>query len=188
MLRGVLVNLRSIEPDDYRLLWQWSNNPDVMVYWGHPGNTPSLAEVTRTEADNAARGNSRKYIVETSDGLAIGQIDYYDLDWQARSASISIMIADSAHWGGGYGTDAMRTLLGYLFGELGLHRVSLNAHVSNVRAIRSYEKNGFKVEGTLRHWAYFNGSWVDGVVMSVLSHEFETLTNRPTPKDQESLP
>ena len=172
MLNGSLVNLRAVEPDDYRLLWQWRNDPEIMVYWGRPGNTESLPEVARTEELQAARGTSRKYIVETQDGHPIGQIDYYDLDWQARSAWTSIMIADRAYWGGGYGTDAMNALLRYLFTQLGLHRVSLSAHVSNTRAIRSYEKNGFQSEGTMREWAYFNGAWVDGVLMSVLETDF----------------
>lgn len=172
MLKGTLVNLRAVEPNDYRLLWQWVNDPEVMVYWGRPGNTESLSEVSRLEETQAARGTSRKYIVETHDGLAIGQVDYYDLNWQARSAWTSIMIADPGYWGGGYGTDAMRTLLKYLFTQLGLHRVSLSAHVSNARAIRSYEKNGFAIEGTLREWAFFDGAWVDGVLMSVLDRDF----------------
>jgi RimJ/RimL family protein N-acetyltransferase len=175
VLKGSLVNLRAVEPEDYRLLWQWLNDAGVMVYWGRPGNTQSLPEVSRVEEAQASRGTSRKYIVETHDGLPIGQIDYYDLDWQARSAWTSIMIADPQYWGGGYGTNAMRTLLTYLFMQMGLHRVSLSAHITNTRAIRSYEKNGFRVEGTLREWAYFNGEWVDGVLMSVLDKDFPAL-------------
>lgn len=175
MLKGSLVHLRAVEPEDYRLLWLWSNDPEIMVYWGRPGNTESLAEVARLEELQAARGTSRKYIVETLDGRPIGQIDYYDLNWQARSAWTSIMIADTEYWGGGYGTDAMKTLLRYLFEQLGLHRVSLSAHVSNTRAIRSYEKNGFKPEGTMREWAFFNGRWIDGVLMSVLADDFAAL-------------
>lgn len=172
MLKGSLVNLRAVEPDDYRLLWQWVNDPEVMVYWGRPGNSESLPEVSRLEAEQAARGTSRKYMVETLDGRAIGQIDYYELNWQARSAWTSIMIADREYWGGGYGTDAMRTLLSYLFNQMGLHRISLTAHITNTRAIRSYEKNGFTSEGTLREWAYFNGAWIDGILMSVLDRDF----------------
>ncbi len=178
MLKGSLVNLRAVEPDDYRLLWRWVNDPEVMVYWGRPGNTESLLETARQEERDAARGTSRKYIVETHQALPIGQIDYYDLNWQARSAWTSIMIADPQYWGGGYGTDSMRTLLTYLFTQMGLHRVSLSAHVTNTRAIRSYEKNGFKVEGTLREWAFFNGEWVDGVMMSVLESDFHELASK----------
>ena len=174
MLFGRLVNLRAVEPADYRLLWQWLNDPAVMVYWGKPGNTLSLPEVERKERAQAERGNSQKFIVETKEAQPIGQIDYYDLDWQARSAWVSIMIGDHDYWGGGYGTDAMRTLLQYLFCQLGLHRVALNVHASNTRAQRSYAKNGFQKEGVMRDWAFFDGEWVDGILMGVLEPDFRS--------------
>jgi RimJ/RimL family protein N-acetyltransferase len=172
MLAGKIVRLRAIEPADYPLLRDWLNDSDVMLYWGRPGNTVSLADVAQREGQEAARGNSKKFIVETLEGKAIGQIDYYDLDWQARSAWVSILIADPQFWGGGFGTDAMRTLLHYLFEQMGLHRVALTAHESNERAIRSYEKNGFLKEGTLRDWAFYDGRWVNGIIMSVLATDF----------------
>jgi len=178
MLMGEKVNLRAVEPADFELLWRWLNVPDVMLYWGRPGNTESMPEVARREGEQATRGNSRKYIIETKDGTPIGQVDYYDLDWQARSAWVSIMIGEQEYWSGGYGTNAMRTLLRYMFEELGLHRVTLTAHETNVRAQRSYEKNGFVCEGLLRDWAYFNGHWVNGVIMSVLAPEFARLTGQ----------
>lgn len=172
MLLGTKVRLRALEPSDYAILTRWLNQADVMVFWGRPGNTVSMTEVGRDEERNAARGNSRKYIIETFDGIAIGQIDYYDLDWQARSAWVSIMVGEQSYWSGGYGTDAMRALLRYLFRQLGLHRVALTVHESNERARRSYRKNGFVEEGVLRDWAYFDGRWFNGVLMSVLAAEF----------------
>ncbi|MGH2442571.1 MAG: GNAT family N-acetyltransferase [Chloroflexota bacterium] len=176
MLVGTKVRLRAIEPADYPLLATWLNDPEIMVYWGRPGNSVSLAEVARDEERQAARGTSRKYMIETFDALAIGQIDYYDLDLQARSTSVSIMIGNPEFLGGGYGSDAMRTLLGYLFRQVGLHRVALNVHRSNERALHSYRKNGFVEEGIMRDWAFFDGHWVDGILMSVLATDFENIT------------
>ncbi|MGI8826135.1 MAG: GNAT family N-acetyltransferase [Chloroflexota bacterium] len=175
MLTGTLVNLRAVEQDDYENLHRWVNGSEGMLYWGRPGNTESMWDVAERERREASRGNSRKYIIETNDGVPIGQIDYYDLDWPSRSAWTSILIGESGYWGGGYGTDAMRTLLRYLFLQLDLHRVALNVHETNERAQRSYEKNGFVREGVLRDWAFFNGEWVDGVVMSVLDRDFRLL-------------
>lgn len=174
MLIGKLIDLRAVEPADFGLLWGWLNDPEVMLYWGRPGNSESMAEVARREQEQALRGSSRKYIIQTKDGQPIGQIDFYDLDWQARSAWVSIMIGEKTHWGGGYGSDAMRTLLTYLFRQLGLHRVTLTTHETNGRAIRSYEKNGFVREGLMRDWAYFDGSWTNGVIMAVLASDFES--------------
>lgn len=178
MIKGERVDLRAVEPADLPLLAAWLNDPDIMRYWGRPGQTLSLAEVEARERSEAARGNSRKYIVQTKDGHPIGQIDYYDLDWQNRSASVSIMVGDPEYWGGGYGTDAMASLLKYLFRELDLHRVALTVHESNERARKSYEKNGFVVEGTLRDWAYFNGRFTNGLIMAVLRDDVRRVEQR----------
>ena len=181
MLVGSRVRLRAVEPFDYPLLHTWLNDAHVMKYWGRPGNTQSLAEVRADEERQAARTNSRKYMIERLDGGdPIGQIDYYDLDLVSRSAWTSIMIGDPAYWGGGYGTESMRVLLRYLFRQLGLHRVTLTAHASNERAQRSYLKNGFVVEGTLRDWMYFDGAYSDGVIMSALEDDFRRLDVDPT--------
>lgn len=190
MLIGERVELRAVEPADYALLWRWLNDPEVMQYWGRPGNTESLPEVTRAEETRAASTTTRKYIIQTRDAEPIGQIDYYDLDWLQRSAWTSIMIGDPNYWSGGYGTDAMRTLLRYLFEQLGLHRVTLTVHESNTRAQRSYEKNGFVAEGVLRDWQHFNGSWVNGIIMSVLDRDFAQRSAKPdgAPARVESRP
>ena len=181
MLVGTRVRLRAIEPSDYPLLFDWVNDPSVMVYWGRPGNTQSLAQVIEEEERQAARNNSRKYLIETCDKRkVIGQIDYYDLDSIARSAWTSIMIGNAEYWGGGYGTEAMRILLHYLFNQVGLHRVALTVHESNTRAQRSYEKNGFVSEGILRDWMFFDGSYVNGVLMAVLEDDFRLLGSSTT--------
>src|SRR5450759_3243898 len=73
MLLGKLVRLRALEQHDYGVLAEWLNDPDVMVYWGRPGNTVSVEEVARQEQHNAARGNSRKYIIETLGGRPSGR-------------------------------------------------------------------------------------------------------------------
>lgn len=173
MIHGRLADLRAVEPSDAPVLARWLNDPEVMLYWGRPGNTVSVPEVEAQEKAQAARGNSRKYIIQTKEAQPIGQIDYYDLDWQNRSAWVSIMLGEQAFWSGGYGTDAMRSLLSYLFRQLNLHRVALTVHESNTRAQRSYAKNGFMVEGVLRDWAFFDGRWVNGVIMAALRDEYE---------------
>lgn len=175
VIKGTLVDLRAVEPDDIPLLARWLNDPEVMEYWGRPGYTVSVPEVESQERLQSARGTSHKYIIQAKSGEAIGQIDFYDLDWQNRSAWTSIMVGEQSFWSGGYGTDAMRTLLGYLFRQLQLHRVALNVHETNVRAQRSYGKNGFVQEGVMRDWAFFNGHWVDGIVMAVLAEDFERI-------------
>jgi ribosomal-protein-alanine N-acetyltransferase len=48
------------------------------------------------------------------------------------------MIGDKAFWSRGYGTNAIPTMLRFAFDELNLHRVQLEVHEENARAIACY--------------------------------------------------
>jgi RimJ/RimL family protein N-acetyltransferase len=90
---------------------------------------------------------------------------------------MGIQIGEREYWGKGYGTDALRVLLRYAFDELNLARVSLSVLEGNVRAMRSYEKCGFKYEGRERQaWAYEGRRW-DEVYMGLLREEWEAMNN-----------
>ena len=63
----------------------------------------------------------------------------------------------------GLGTDALRTIVRHLLDERGHHRITLGTSVQNARAIRCYEKVGFRTVGTMRKSAlsHRNGQWED---------------------------
>ena len=52
---------------------------------------------------------------------------------------------------------------------IGLHRVQLDVYAFNPRALRSYEKAGFVVEGRQRDTLFWDGEWTDSILMSVLN-------------------
>ena len=87
---------------------------------------------------------------------------------------MGIVIGDKAQWGKGYGTDTMRTLVGWGFGELNLHRIALQVYDDNARAVHCYEKVGFKTEGRLRESNFHNGRYRDTLIMALLRAEWET--------------
>jgi RimJ/RimL family protein N-acetyltransferase len=94
------------------------------------------------------------------------------VDWKNRSAVLGIVLGEKKHWGNGFGTDAVRLILGFAFRELNLHRVELDVYDYNVRAIRCYEKAGFRREGTLRDALFRDGAYHDVFRMAVLHSEF----------------
>jgi len=73
----------------------------------------------------------------------------------------------------GYGQDAIRTLLGFAFGEMNLNRVSLHVLTDHTRAINTYRECGFVEEGRLREAVYAEGQYHDLLVMSILRQEFD---------------
>lgn len=76
-------------------------------------------------------------------------------------------------WGKGHGTAAVRTLVAWGFGELNLHLIFLRVFDDNARAVRSYEKVGFRREGRLRQDRFHRGRYSATLVMGLLRHEFE---------------
>jgi RimJ/RimL family protein N-acetyltransferase len=63
--------------------------------------------------------------------------------------------------------------LGYGFGQLSLHRISLDVHAFNPRARRVYEKVGFVAEGVLREEHRWADQRIDVTIMSILAREWQ---------------
>jgi len=87
-----------------------------------------------------------------------------------RCAAVGIALGRE-HIGRGYGTDAMRIIVGYGFREMGLHRIQLGVASFNSAGIRAYQKAGFTEEGRQRESVLHDRRWYDSVLMSILDHE-----------------
>ncbi|MEE6261264.1 GNAT family N-acetyltransferase [Plantactinospora sonchi] len=78
------------------------------------------------------------------------------------------------HWGRGYATDATRTLIGFGFTTLGLHRITAAIGPDNAASIAVAERLGMRYEGRLRDHVHTNGAWRDSLLYSVLAPEWST--------------
>jgi diamine N-acetyltransferase len=98
----------------------------------------------------------------------IGNCGFHNIDLRVRSAEIGIVIGDKQFWDHGYGTETIELLLKYGFLTLNFNRIMLEVYDTNRRAIRSYRKAGFVLEGRKRQGMYKNGEYFDVLIMSVL--------------------
>ena len=120
------------------------------------------------------------YIIEeaaeaTEQGRALGYIQWWQRsedDADAQWAGVDIFIGDPTARGRGVGTEAVRMLLAWLFEVRHLHRVTIDPETGNARAIRSYQKAGFRLDGVLRHNDFMRGGWVDTQMMPILEDEW----------------
>ncbi len=175
-LSGWKVWLRPIEPRDLDRLWQLRRDRELGLLVGNL-DVPTLEQWRRIYSRNPWEhggdpNDLASFVIALPpDDLAIGMIG---LRWSAlphHAAELSMWLG-KPYWNKGYGTDAIRTLLDYAFRELGLHKVFLRVLVTNARAIRCYEKCGFKREGLHRQELYVNGEWHDLLYMGVLASEY----------------
>lgn len=113
------------------------------------------------------------FAIETMDDppVLVGNAGLWDARAKDRCATLGIALG--RHYiGRGYGTDAVRIIVGYGFREMGLHRIQLGVAPYNPAGIRAYEKAGFVQEGRHRESVLHDGRWYDEVLMSILDHEW----------------
>jgi RimJ/RimL family protein N-acetyltransferase len=164
---GVL--LRPLADSDSDSLFRWINDRATVVF-----NAP-FKPVARAQHDAwfaAVRQDPSVRIfaiVDRRDGRLVGSCQLLNISPQHRSAELQIRIGEPSARGQGLGTQAVQALLACGFGELGLHRISLTVRADNERAIRSYRKCGFEVEGVLRDAAFIEGRFVDLLSMARLA-------------------
>ena len=119
-------------------------------------------------------------LVVAPDGRVVGESVVNEVDWEARSANFRIYLFAGADRDRGLGSWATCAARDLAFGELGLHRLSLDVFSINPRARRVYEKAGFRVEGVARDavWLGPEEGWCDDVLMAMLEDEWRALGER----------
>ena len=88
-----------------------------------------------------AEGAALFSMLEKDTGAFIGNIELMDIADGAGELGIAVTAAMQDK---GYGTEAVRAMVDYGMDTLGLHRVFLKVFPDNARAIRVYEKCGFR--------------------------------------------
>jgi len=171
VILGEKTRLRAIEREDIPTFVRWFNDPEVRRYL-EMYMPMSKAEEEQWFERYLKDDNSRFFGIETCDGVLIGNVGLHSIDWKNRSAVLGVVIAEKEYWGKGYGSDAITTLLSFVFGEMNLHRIHLSAFEFNERAIACYEKCGFRHEGRAREAMYRDGRYHDSMHMAILRQDF----------------
>jgi RimJ/RimL family protein N-acetyltransferase len=182
LFRGELVRLTSEEPEiRAKREVQWQRDTEFhRLADSDPSELNSEKKIKAWIEKNVERGfDSTRYpfsIRTLDDDKLIGFVGLW-LELVHSEAWIGIGIGERDYWGKGYGTDAMKLALQYAFMELGMQRVSLGLYEHNVRALKSYEKAGFKLEGRTRQDMLREGRRTDTLWMGILRAEWLVLQN-----------
>ncbi len=177
--RGELVRLATESPEVMAksfVHWDWDSechrlaDSDPAQLWSEK----KIKERIEKKFEKDPMEGVRFSIRTLSEDKFIGEISMW-FNWQHGDAWIGIVIGERDYWGKGYGTDAMRLIVQYGFLEANLRRVSLALHSYNARALKSYEKVGFKLEGTMRSEILREGRRTDSYFMGILREEWLAL-------------
>jgi RimJ/RimL family protein N-acetyltransferase len=135
-----------------------------------------LKEFIEKRAENSSQ-SFRFSICTLADDTLIGGVGLWINSWTHAEAWLGISIGERDYWSKGYGTDAMRLIVQYGFIELNLHRISLGLHAYNERALKTYQKVGFKMEGRMRGEGLRDGVRYDSLWMGILREEWMEMNN-----------
>ncbi|GAA4017347.1 GNAT family protein [Deinococcus rubellus] len=103
----------------------------------------------------------------------IGSVVLRDIDHRSGTAELGVAVYDSALWGQGYGSGATRLICQYGTFHLGLFNIMLKVFAFNERAIRAYQKVGFREIGRRSGAVRLGQERFDEVYMELLTEPLD---------------
>ncbi len=175
LYRGTLVRLTDEDPETLaKVFSRWEQDTEQHRLAGEdPAQLWSEKKHKESIEKRSENTELIQFFIRVLDGDAlIGSVELWVNSWTHAEAWLGIVVGDRAYWGRGYGADAVRLILQYGFVELNLRRISLGVHAYNARAIKTYEKAGFQMEGRMRSEGLRDGVRYDGIYMGILREEW----------------
>jgi RimJ/RimL family protein N-acetyltransferase len=172
---GDRIYLRPLDVEDTDPFVSWLSDTEIRLYLGITSPMSRLGEREYLKGlYKDERGLNLGIVLKDNDEL-IGAVGLHDISLAHRNAEIGIFIGNKDYWSKGYGSEALRLMMGHGFDQLNLHMIFLMVISHNKRAIRAYEKVGFKREAIFREHVYDNGEYHDDHRMSILKSEWRAL-------------
>lgn len=174
MYSGKLVKLRAYKEEDIEKAVEFINDEEVKKLMDSTIPFP----MTKWQEEDWVRSRKANTdftydfaIEDLKTGKYIGGCSINECDVKNRTCVVGIMIGDKEYWGKGYGSDALKILIKFIFEEVNMNKIKLNVFAFNNRAIACYKKVGFKEEGILRKEIYRNGKYYDEIIMAMFKGE-----------------
>ncbi len=151
MFIGSKTILREKNPADAWDDYAWETDPELAALDASQALSISYSRYLSdyTYELHHPTATSHRFAIDTLDGKHIGNCGYYNLDKTRGETEVGIMIGNRDYWNKGYGTDAVTTLVNYIFRQMNLNRIYLKTLDWNSRAQRSFQKCGFTPYGRL---------------------------------------
>ena len=73
-----------------------------------------------------------------------------------------------AERGNGYGTEAMRQLVKFIFGTYSTETIVAGTSSLNLPSQKALQKTGFKEIGTMQKTLFRNGQWEDSIIYQIM--------------------
>ncbi len=150
-----MFSFRQMQYTDIPLFLEWSSRPHVSEWWGDP---PPLPEIETWCGPAAGDGPEVRYLALLNGAEPVGFIQTYSAveghgdGWWLEEhdpgvRGIDLFLANVEQLDRGLGTAMIRAFVARLFGDPSVTRIQCDPAPLNHRAIRCYEKAGFRAVG-----------------------------------------
>ncbi|WP_078382237.1 GNAT family N-acetyltransferase [Sutcliffiella halmapala] len=180
VIQGNKLQLKALEKEDLSILWELIYGEEEPEYkkWDAPyfpleRIAFSEYETSMSKLIENGFDSQRLIVVE---GKIIGTVTYYWEHQPSNWMEVGIIIYLPEYWSGGYGTEAIKLWVDYLFENYpNIPRIGYTTWSGNRRMIQVGKKLGMQEEARIRKARTYNGELYDSVKMGVLREEWEAL-------------
>lgn len=174
MIKGEKVYLDAIEVEDLELLREWRNLPEFKKCFREYREINS--DMQKLWYDNKVVNDNQTimFAIRSNDNQElVGCCGLCYINWVNRNADLSLYIGkDKAYIDDrGLAEESCQLLLDYGFKELGLRKVWTEIYEFDQKKYQLYHKLGFHDDGILRSQYYYDGTWWDSYILSLLDEE-----------------
>jgi RimJ/RimL family protein N-acetyltransferase len=143
-----MLKFREMTAADFPLMLRWLTMPHVSEWWDDDDDT--LEKIKRHYGERE-EGLGRYILVEEKNGAQreIGYFQHYDAG--DETVGIDQFIGEKEYLNRGVGTEAIKLFIEMIKDKYRPKKIILDPHPANRRAIRCYEKAGFRHYETVKH-------------------------------------
>ena len=178
VLKSERLMLREITANDLDFLHHLHSLPEVDQYntLGIPENKLISEKLLNDWLLAFAESPRKHYVftIENSNHLPIGILGLNLGKPSYANAEIWYKL-EPDFWSKGYATEAVKTILGFGFNQLQLHRIEAGCAVENIGSIKVLEKAGFTKEGHTRKLLPIRGEWHDNFGFAILEEDWQKI-------------
>lgn len=153
----------------------WYNNEAITKFLHYEEKFTyegTYAWLEKIKEDNTRYENVIE-INEDNNKIPIGIIGLFNIDLKNKKAGFYITIGNVQYQGKGYAYKATIKFLEDCFKKYDLEKIYLYTDYENEKAIKLYERVGFKREGLLRKELYYKGRYIDRYYYGLLKCELK---------------
>lgn len=165
MLRMNHVKLRPILKTDLKNLNNWKNDEEVYKYLGGGFNPISIDQHEKWIDNLITIDNQNKRFIIEYDGDSVGMIGLYSINNIYQNCEIGIYIGNRDYQGKGIAKTSIELIESYAKKYLNIKKIKCFAVVENIKAIKIWEKSGYKKVGILKDERFIDGEFKDVMIM-----------------------